>query len=251
MELDLVVRIGLLLARPAMLVMVSPVFGGQSAPPYVRVGLALLLAVLSLPLVAVPAVPTLGALGLIVLREMAIGLALGLAVGAVLAGAELGGQLASGQLMLSYGSVIDPQGGARNTLLASLYGNLALLTFFAINGHHALLRALADSYQALPIGVGAIADSLAGSVMRLLGVVFQFGLRLAAPVIVVMLVVELATGLISRAAPALNLMVVGTPVRLIIGLLVVAAVVPQIPGVTMRVVTIAFEAARALAQGLR
>lgn len=251
MDLDLLVRIGLLVARPSMVVTSAPAFGGQSAPPYVRVGLALLLAVLSLPLVPVPPVPTLAALGVIVLRELAIGLALGLSVRAVLAGAELGGHITSSQLMLSYGSLIDPQGGARNTLLATLYGNLALITFFAINGHHVLLRGLAASYQALPIGVGAIDGTLAASVTRLLGVVFEFGLRLAAPIIVVMLVVELATGLVSKAAPALNLMVVGTPVRLIVGLLVVAAVVPQIPGVTARFVTLALEAGQALARGLR
>lgn len=251
MDLDLLVRIGLLVARPSMVVMSAPTFGGQSAPPYVRVGLALLLAVLSLPLVPVPPVPTLAALGVIVLRELAIGLALGLSVRAVLAGAELGGHITSSQLMLSYGSLIDPQGGARNTLLATLYGNLALITFFAINGHHVLLRGLAASYQALPIGVGAIDGTLAASVTRLLGVVFEFGLRLAAPIIVVMLVVELATGLVSKAAPALNLMVVGTPVRLIVGLLVVAAVVPQIPGVTARFVALAIEAGQALARGLR
>ncbi|MCC7034586.1 MAG: flagellar biosynthetic protein FliR [Acidobacteria bacterium] len=251
MDLDLLARIGLLVARPGMLVMSAPTFGGQSAPPYVRVGLALLLAVLSLPLVPVPPVPTLAALGVIVLRELAIGLALGLSVRAVLAGAELGGHITSSQLMLSYGSLIDPQGGARNTLLATLYGNLALLTFFAINGHHVLLRGLASSYQTVPIGTGAIDGTLAASVTRLLGVVFEFGFRLAAPIIVVMLIVEVATGLVSKAAPALNLMVVGTPVRLIVGLLVVAAVVPQIPAVTARFVTVAIDAGRALAQGLR
>ena len=97
----------------------------------------------------------------------------------------------------------------------------------------------------------SFAESLGGSVMRMLGVVFEFGLRLAAPLIVVMLVVELATGLAAKAAPALNLMVVATPIRLIVGLLVVAALVPQIPGVTTRFVGIALEAGRALAQGLR
>jgi flagellar biosynthetic protein FliR len=251
MEGDAVVRIGLLLARPSMLVASVPAFGGQAAPPHARIGLAILLAVLSLPLVPVPPVPSLAALGVIVARELAIGLALGLAVRAVLAGAELGGHLTSNQLMLSYGSTIDPQGGARNTLLATLYGNVALLTFFAIDGHHMLLRGLAASYHALPIGLGAIDGSLAGSVMRLLGVVFVFGLRLAAPIIVVMLIVELATGLLSKAAPALNLMVVGTPIRLVVGLLAVAAVAPQIPPLTTRVVGLAGEAARELARAFR
>lgn len=251
MDLELVIRIGLLLARPGMLVMSAPAFGGQAAPPYVRIGLVLLLAVLSLPIVPVPPVPTLAALGIFVVRELLVGLALGLGVRAVLAGAELGGHLVSSQLMLSYGSVVDPQGGARNTLIATLYGNLALLTFFMVNGHHILLRGLSASYQTVPIGGGAIDPSVGSSVMRLLGVVFDFGFRLAAPVIVVMLVVELATGLVSKAAPALNLMAVATPIRVVIGLLAVAAVLPQIPSVTSRFVTLAFEAGRALAQGFR
>jgi flagellar biosynthetic protein FliR len=251
MELDLLVRIGLLLARPSMLIAAAPTFGGQSAPSHARIGLAVLLAVLSLPLVPVPPVTTLAALGAIMARELAIGLALGLSVRAVLTGAELGGHITSGQLMLSYGSVIDPQGGARNTLLATLYGNLALITFFLIDGHHMLLRGLAASYQALPIGTGAIDSSLAGSVMRLLGVVFVFGLRLAAPIIVVMLIVELATGLISKVIPAMNLMVLGTPMRLLVGLLAVAAVVPQIPGITARFVPMAIETGLQLARAFR
>jgi flagellar biosynthetic protein FliR len=170
---------------------------------------------------------------------------------ALLAGAELGGQLTGSQLMLSYGSTIDPQGGVRNTMLGGLYGNLALLTFFAIDGHHALLRGVTSSYQALPIGVGSIDPSLARSVMQLLGVVFMFGLRLAAPVIVVMLVVELATALIARAAPAVNLMAVATPIRLIVGLLCVAAVVGLVPGLSARFVTVATETALQLARAFR
>ena len=127
--------------------------------------------------------------------------------------------------MLSYGSTIDPQGGVRNTVLASLYGNLALLTFFAINGHHALLRGLTSSYLSIPIGAGSIDESLARSVMQMLGVVFVFGLRLAAPIVIVMMIVELGSALIARSAPAINLQVIGTPVRIIVGLLAVAGVV--------------------------
>ncbi|MEZ5284209.1 MAG: flagellar biosynthetic protein FliR [Vicinamibacterales bacterium] len=251
MDLDLALRIGLLLARPSMLVMTAPTFGGSSAPSYVRVGLSMLLAALAMPIVPVPAVPSLASLGVIVAREMAIGLAMGLSVRAILAGAEFGGHVTSSQLMLSYGSVIDPQGGARNTLIATLFSNLALFTFFAINGHHILLRGLEASYEALPIGVGAIGSSLSGSVMRMLGVVFVFGLRLAAPVVVVMLVVELATGLVAKAAPALNLMVVGIPIRLVIGLLAVAAIVPQIPAVSTRLAEAALEAGRIMAEAFR
>jgi len=251
MDFGLLVRVGLLFARPGMLIMSAPVFGGQFAPTHVRLGLALLITIILMPVVAVPDVVSLTELTLILARELAIGLAFSLSLRALIAGAELGGHLAGSQLMLSYGSTIDPQGGVRNNLVAGLYGNLTLLTFFAVNGHHALLRGLTNSYLALPIGLGEVDESLVRSVMQLLGVVFVFGIRLAAPIMVVMLLVELGTGLISRAAPAISLQVIGTPVRIIVGLLVVAATVQLVPGLAARFVTIASEIAMQLARAFR
>jgi flagellar biosynthetic protein FliR len=232
---------GLLLVRPGMLVMAAPVFGGTFAPTQMRLGLIVLLALTLTPLVTVPDVANPIGLGLIVARELAIGFAIALAIRALVAGAELGGQLSGTQLMLSYGSVIDPQGGVRNNVIGSIYGNLTILTFLAINGHHTFIRGLASSYRAMPIGAGHVDPSLVRSVMQMLGVVFVLGLRLAAPLIVVMLVVELATGLVSRAAPALNLMAIGTPIRLVVGLLVIAALVPLVPGVVTRFTAFAAE----------
>jgi flagellar biosynthesis protein FliR len=230
-----VASFGLLLARPGMLIMAAPAFGGTYAPAHMRAGLAVLLALTLAPIVAVPQVTGTLGLGVVVARELAIGFAFALAMRALVAGAELGGQLSGMQLMLSYGSVVNPQGGVRNNVIGNLYSNLTLLTFFVINGHHAFVRSLAASYASLPIGVGGINPSIVRSVTEMLGVVFVLGVRLAAPLIVVMLVVELATGLVARTAPAINLMVVGTPIRLIVGLLVVAALVPVVPSVVARV----------------
>ena len=251
MDADILAGAALLLARPGMLIAAAPVFGGQFAPPHVRAGLALLFAVLLMPTVPVPATLATVGLGIVVARELAIGLALAMGVRALIAGAELGGQLTSSQLMLSYGSTIDPQGGVRNSMVGSLYGNLALLTFFAINGHHALVRALTASYVALPIGAGGIDTSLPRGVMQLLGVVFVFGLRVAAPVLAVMLVVELASGLVSRAAPALNLMAVSMPIRVIVGLAAMAAVVPLLPGLSARFATLSAGIGVELARAFR
>jgi flagellar biosynthetic protein FliR len=109
---------------------------------------------------------------------------------------------------------------------------LALLAFFAINGHHELLRALAVSYSKLPIGAGHIDVSILTSVREVFALIFTVGARLAAPVIVVLLIVELAVGLISRSAPALHFMVIGYPLRLIVGLSVLAMMVVTVPAVT-------------------
>jgi flagellar biosynthetic protein FliR len=244
-----IAHFGLLLARPGMLIMAAPVFGGTYAPVQVRLGLVLLLGLALTPFVPVPDAATTVGLGLVIARELAIGFALALAIRALIAGAELGGQLTGTQLMLSYGSVIDPQGGVRNNLIGTLYSNQTIVTFFIINGHHAFIRNLVTSYAAMPIGSGHVDPSLGRSVMQMLGIVFVLGLRLAAPVIVVMLVVELATGLVARSAPAINLMAIGTPIRLAVGLIVVASLVPFLPGVITRIATtvaeIGMQAARA------
>lgn len=233
-EFSTIAELGILIARPATLVAAAPVFGGGFAPTPVRLGLSILLAVLIAPLVPPMALTSTVGLGLLVAREMAIGLVMALALRAIIAGAELGGHLTGNQLMLSYGSIVDPQGGVRNNVVANLYGNLTLLTFLAVNGHHALLRALVASYTALPIGTGGVGPSLAATVMQLLGIVFVLGVRLAAPLVVVMLLVEVGMALMARVAPSLNLMAVAPPVRIVIGLLAVAAMVPLVPSVAAR-----------------
>jgi len=251
MDFGDIARFGLLVVRPGMLVMAAPGFGAPFAPARARLGLTVLLALMLAPAVAVPVLSQSVGLGVLVARELAIGLALALAVRTLVAGAELAGHLTGTQLGLSMGAVINPQSGVRNTLIAALYTNLALLTFFAVNGHHMFLRTLMQSYVALPIGAGHVDASLARTVTQMLGVVFVLGVRLAAPVIVVLLIVEVAFGLITRAAPTLNIMAVGTPVRLLIGLLVVAAVIPILPGLVARFVSTVVELGLAAARAFR
>lgn len=230
-EFSTMAQLGILVARPGALIATAPAFGGAFAPPPVRIGLAIVIAVLLVPAVPAQSFATTAGLGLVVAREMAIGVLMALSLRAILAGAELGGHLTGSQLMLSYGSVVDPQGGVRSNLVANLYGNLALITFLLMNGHHALLRALAASYTAIPIGEGGIGVSLAGTVVQLLGIVFVLGARLAAPIVVVMLLVEVGTAIMARVAPSLNLLAVAPPLRVAVGLLAMAAMVPLVPSV--------------------
>lgn len=225
-----IARFGLLLIRPGGLLLVMPGLGGQQVPVMARIGLTALLALAMAPSVPLPAGPDAGIIA-VVFRELIIGISLGIATRALIAGAELAGHICSQQIGFSYAATIDPDGGARNTALASLYGLLAVFTWLAINGHHLLLRALDASYAGLPIGGGGINASVAGSVREILGIVFVTGLRLAAPVMAVLLVVEVALGLIARTAPAFNFYVVGYPVRLAIGLAVVALTIATVPGV--------------------
>jgi flagellar biosynthetic protein FliR len=240
-DFSLFIRFAVLLVRPGTLVMTAPPLGGAFAPARVRLGLTLLLTLFLIPLVVTPTSFGLIDLVTVVAREMAIGLALGLSIRALIAGAEMAGHLGGYQLGFSYGSLIDPQSGVRNSMFAVLYANIALLTFLVTDGHHALIRAMAASYAQLPIGIGHIDASLANVVTGMLGVVFVLGVRLATPLILVLLVVEVALGLIARAAPGINLMVVSQPIRIVIGLLVIATIISMTPGLIARYISPSLE----------
>jgi flagellar biosynthesis protein FliR len=251
MDLGFVTRLGVLLIRPGLLVSSAPPFGGQYAPVAVKAGLSVLLAITMAPIVSVPDTVGVGVLAVVAVREAAIGLALGMSIRVLLAGAEVAGQLTGFQLGLAYAATVDPQSGARNNLVSTLYNSVALLTFLGVDGHHALLRAVAQSYTVLPIGAGHVAADLGGMVASLLGTVFVFGAQVAAPVVIVLLVVEVAAGIIARVAPPLNMMVIGFPLRLLAGLIALAAAIEVVPSVTIHAVGRAMELAGRLAYGFR
>lgn len=225
---------GLLLVRPGMLVMGTPLFGSAFAPAPIKIGLIVLVTVLLAPAVDVPRITELNTLVVVALREVFIGFAMALALRLLIAGAEFGGHLSGFQLGLSYAALVDPQSGVRNNVLAALYGSLAVFIFLLTNAHHDVLRAFAASYEALPLGLGGIADTLGATVARMFGLMFVLGVRLAAPLVVTMLLVEVALGVLGRVAPTLNLMINAAPVRLTVGWLVLLLTIRIVPEILSR-----------------
>lgn len=231
-----IVPLGLLVVRTGTFVQFAPPFGVPYAPATVRTAFVALVAFLLLPMVSLPAVVTPGSFALIVVREVTIGALLAFAVRLVMAGAEFAGELIGIQAGFSYVTVVDPQSGARSNVLTALYATFALLVFFATNAHHAMLRALVESYTVLPVGVGDMQGDLGSVVATMLGQVIVLGLRMALPVMIVLLLVEVALGLLSRVAPSLNLMMLGFPIRVVFALLTLAAVVHTVPDLIARAV---------------
>lgn len=244
-------RFALLLVRPGMIVMLSPFLGGPSAPARLKVALIVLLAILLAPVIPVRELVTGASLALVIARELAIGLALALVVSALVAGAEFAGHLVGHQIGFTYGATVDPASGVRNTVVATLYGMLATLTLFGVNAHHQVLRTLAESYVALPIGTGGVGRSIVDGVGSSLALVLTTGVRLAAPLMLVLLLVEIALAVVSRSAPALNQQVVGHGLRILIGLLLLAAMVGTVPRVVPGLMETALGVGSRLAGGFR
>lgn len=251
MDFDVLGRFAVLLVRPGALVMATPLFGTPFAPAPVRLALAGVLALTAAPVVPVPTEVLSGAISLVVVRELMIGVALAFAIRLIVGAAEVAGQLSGYQVGLSYGAMLDPQSGVRNSTLAVLYTNLTLVLCLLMGVHHQVIRALFASYDAMPVGVGDVGASLPGVVAGMLGFVLVGGFRLAAPLIAVLMLVEVMMGLMSRAAPQLNLLVVGAPLRLPVGLLIVAASLAALPALVSRLTPTAFELAAAAARAFR
>lgn len=250
-EFAVLARVGLLVVRPAMVIAVMPGLGGAFVPAQVKVALAGLIAIALVPSVEVPPSATEIGLVLTVGREVAIGLALGFTMRALVAGAEFAGHLSGFQIGFSYAATIDPASGVRNSMVSSLFGLLAVLTFLGVNGHHAVLRALVSSYDGLPIGLGGVDQAIVASVRDMLSLLFTVAARLAAPVVIVLLVVEVVVGLIARTAPSLGFMVIGYPLRLAIGLFVLGLIVTVVPGVVSSYVSPAIDIAARAASAFR
>jgi flagellar biosynthetic protein FliR len=247
-----IVLFGILLVRIGLVVATTPVFGGTWAPMQVKVGLTAILALLMMPFVAVPTIGSGGELALIVAHEAVIGLALSFGIRVLVAAAELGGYLIGFQIGFSYAGIIDPQSGVRNNVLAVMYGTLTLLAIFANNLHHQLIRLMASTYVAVPVTASAnVNESMVGTVMKMFGTIFTLGAQFAAPVVLVLLLVEVVMGVVTRAAPSLNLMIIGAPIRLLVGLFALGGAIQVIPSLINRTAGWSLELAAQLAHSFR
>jgi len=217
----------LVLARIAGLVVAAPVLGHALVPVRIRAGLAALVALALTPAVgAVPEPPTLWALAGALAVESALGVLVGLVAQLVLAGVELGGQVAGIQMGFGMASVFDPQSRGTITVIAQMQELFALATFLALDVHPLLLRALLDSFRTAPPG-GVVLSSLGvRGVVALSGEVFAIGVRIAAPVLVVLLLANAALGVLARTIPQLNVFVVGFPVNVGVGLMALGVSLP-------------------------
>ena len=219
----------LVVARLAGLVLASPVFGHGLVPVRVRAGLVGVLALALAPVVPVPALPTEPsgwALAGLAAAETAVGVLLGVVAQLVLAGVQLGGEVAGLQLGVGLAHVIDPSTPAGASVVAQWQYLGALVVFLLLDVHHVLLRAVLESFRAAPIGQALpTSDVLAGIVAQ--GArLFAVGVRIAAPVIVVLLLVNGGLAVLARTLPQLNVFAVGFPLHVGVGLVVLGASLP-------------------------
>ncbi|GAB4174439.1 MAG: flagellar biosynthetic protein FliR [Rhodocyclaceae bacterium] len=207
------------LARILALTASAPVFGNAAAPRRIRLlaGLAIGFAVIP-SLGPPPAIAPASGAGLLLLaQQIVIGLAMGLAMRAVFAAVDLAGELIGLQMGLSFAVFFDPQSASESSALSEFLAILATLVFLALNGHLMLLAGVSASFEMLPIGPWGAPVPAFELLVRWGATIFSAGVLLSLPLIAALLVTNIALGVLTRAAPQLNLFAVGFPVTMTVG----------------------------------
>ncbi len=200
----------------------APVVNHSSVPRLVKVALTLALAFVLAPLAPVP--PDLsifsGAGAVAAVEEVLIGVSVGLIVQLAFEALDFAGQSISTSMGLGFATLVDPQHGAGTPVLGQLFLMFGLLAYLAVNGHLLLIGALARSFNTLPIGTVPLDRDVLMSITTWGARIFETGLLVALPAVIALVIVNLALGVVSRAAPQLNLFGIGFTVTLMCGLLV-------------------------------
>lgn len=209
--------------RIGALLMVMPVIGGAFTPARVRVLLAMAVTgVIAPTLGPVPAVEILSIEGLLLVgRELLIGAVMGFAVQLVFDAIALGGQIIAMSMGLGFAVFVDRQRGVNIPVLGQLFMMLGMLLFLAMDGHLEMIRLLADSFLILPLNGSGLTQPAIWVLLQWAGQVFIVAVKIALPAITALVIVNFSFGIMSRAAPTLNLFAVGFPVAMLLGFAVI------------------------------
>lgn len=218
------------LTRILGLIAIAPPFGNNTVPVQVKLVLGVMLA-----LIVAPSIPPLAVADplsiagiMILMQQLVIGLAMGFIMRVVFAGIEMAGEVIGLTMGLGFATFFDPQTQGRSSAISQFLVLLATLIFLSMNMHHALFAALIDSFKTIPISTTLSAGF---SFQRLAiwgGEIFSTGLRLSLPIVAALLITNVALGILTRAAPQLNLFGIGFPITIGVGFLMLGMILPYL-----------------------
>lgn len=217
-------------ARIAACLMVAPVFGAQFVPARFKIALAGAITLLVAPMFPPPEgiVPVSLAGAIVTVHQLLIGFATGFVLQVIFDSLAMGGQLLSNSMGLSFAFNVDPQHGASTPVVGQLYMLLVILTFLALNGHLAMLEALVQGFRGMPIGMSSFSGEDLWTITLWGRQLFEGALTVALPGMTALLIVNLGFGVMSRAAPSLNMFAVGFPITLVFGMAIVLLGLPAV-----------------------
>jgi len=223
--------LALVMCRSAGIMIAAPLLSSASVPMRVKAALSFLLGVIMLPFAATDAA-ALPAHGLayvpLALSELGLGLLIGFSASLVLAALEAAGGLMAHQIGLALASVASPDDAAERGVISVMLGLFGLMLFLAVDGHHWLIQALAVSYRKMPLGQAPWNESYAGTLDAGFSAFLVGTLRIAAPLMGMMFLVTVVIALVAKAVPQMNILLVGYPVKVLMGVVGMVLTFPLI-----------------------
>ncbi len=226
LDLGYLLILGAICLRFSILAALLPLMGDRGVPVLWRLTLALVVAIAVAPVVADtvnvdvlrlgwPAVLAEGG------RSLLIGALLSFSIGLLFSAVRYAGKVMGMQIGFAIVNTVDPQSGAQVSIISQLYYLLAVMMFYAVDAHHIVLSALVHSCTALPPFSPVDGGAGAWLLVKEYGTIFKIGLQIAAPCVIVLLLVSATMGVVVKTVPQINILIVGFPIKIGVGLLTV------------------------------
>jgi flagellar biosynthetic protein FliR len=224
----------LVFVRMSSFFFLTPFFGSRNIPIRFKMGIAFMLALLMTPAVAASEGAAayvnadLADLFIIIIKEMMIGITLGLVSAMLFAAVQVGGMFIDMQIGYAMANIFDPINGTTSPLTGQFKFVLTMLLFMGFDGHHGLLTALLQSYQFFPLGGFVLSENLFGVIVQTMSLMFLLGLKVAIPIVAALFLTDVGLAILSRAVPQMNVFVVGMSVKLVVGGVMLVVALPAL-----------------------
>ena len=219
----------LVLLRASGLFFMAPVFSDRAIPTLVKAGFIILLSGIIVSVLKAPELPPVDSawvLAGLAAKELLVGLIIGMVFRLLFMGVKTGGAILGYQMGFAMVVMPDINGTDQLSIVARIWFLLAMLIFFTINGHYLVLTALIDSYTVMPPGLAGASSSVGDMIIKYSAYVFIIAIKVAAPVMITLFLVDVALGTVAKTMPTMNVFFVGLPIKIGVGLAVLALSLP-------------------------
>ena len=228
-------RFMLVLFRMSAFFISSPFFNSQNIPAMVKAGLSVGFAWILVPMVAdaFPVMPNMHVFSFFaaILGELIIGLTIGFTLQVLLGGIQLAGSFIDVQMGFAMSRVVDPVSDMENTAMSQFLYISAVLLFLSINGHYYVITAVVDSFKMVPpFTVEAWGKPMLDQTLVLGWHLFNIGMRVAMPVLTVLVTINVVFGIFSRLVPQMHVFIVAMPVKIMVGMIFVSIIISFMSG---------------------
>ena len=219
---------GLIFARIIGFLVQAPIWGSKHINGKVKIGFAAVFAMILFPHVPLPRELSGGPVIFILLifAQVTVGLAIGWTAFLAMATAQFGGEMLDIQMGLSSAAANDPSSKGTINLIRRLQFYLAMLLYMIMDGHHILLKAVAKSFEIIPLTGTRISGTLVKEMIHMAGQILHVGVQIALPALGALFMVQIALGIMARVAPQMNVFMLSFPLNIMVGMTLLSSSVP-------------------------